>query len=263
MNLAAVLDGVTVKAGESVLLDDISMTVTYGRVLALVGPNGAGKSTLLSVLTGDCTPTRGVVLLDQDPVATLSAAVLARRRAVLLQTNRVSFGYTVGQVIAMGSAPWRGMGRDEAAVISGAIQRAHVGHLVDREYGSLSGGEQARVTFARVLVQDAPVVMLDEPTAALDLRHQEELLSVARSLADEGRAVIVVLHDLSLAAAYADEMAMIARGRLVAVGEPAAVLTEERVAAVYQAPVAVWPDPVAGYPLVVPRRTRRAGGALP
>ena len=110
------------------------------------------------------------------------------------------------------------------------------------------------MSFARVLVQDTPVVMLDEPTAALDLRHQEELLRSARDLADQGRAVIVVLHDLSLAAAFADEIAMLESGRSVAHGSPAAVLTQERIEAVYGAPVAVITDPINGHPLVIPRR---------
>lgn len=254
MTVAYSVEEVSYRLGGSHLLADVSLRIAYGRVLALVGPNGAGKSTLLGALSGDIAPTAGRVLLDGEDIAQLRARDLARRRSVLLQSNRVSFAYSVAQVVEMGAAPWQGADRDDDEIIAEAMRRADVGHLADRAYGSLSGGEQARVSFARVLVQDTPVVMLDEPTAALDLRHQEELLRSARDLADQGRAVIVVLHDLSLAAAFADEIAMLESGRSVAHGSPAAVLTQERIEAVYGAPVAVITDPINGHPLVIPRR---------
>lgn len=254
MNAAYLVEGVSHRIGEAVLLDDVSLEVSYGKLLALVGPNGAGKSTLLGVLSGDVAPSAGRVTLNGEDVAQMRARALARHRAVLLQSNRVSFAYSVGQVVEMGAAPWRGEDRDDDQIIAHAMQRADIEHLVDRSYTSLSGGEQARASFARVLVQDTPVVMLDEPTAALDLRHQEELLRIARDLADEGRAVIVVLHDLSLAAAFADEIAMLDLGRIVAHGPPVEVITQERIEAVYGSPVVVITDPVNGNPLVIPRR---------
>lgn len=254
MNAAYLVEGVSHRIGEAVLLDDVSLEVSYGKLLALVGPNGAGKSTLLGVLSGDVAPSAGRVTLNGEDVAQMRARTLSRHRAVLLQSNRVSFAYTVGQVVEMGAAPWRGEDRDDDQIIAHAMQRADIEHLVDRSYTSLSGGEQARASFARVLAQDTPVVMLDEPTAALDLRHQEELLRIARDLADEGRAVIVVLHDLSLAAAFADEIAMLDLGRIVAHGPPVEVITQERIEAVYGSPVVVITDPVNGNPLVIPRR---------
>lgn len=254
MNAAYLVEGVSHRIGEAVLLDDVALEVSYGKLLALVGPNGAGKSTLLGVLSGDVAPSAGRVTLNGEDVAQMRARTLSRHRAVLLQSNRVSFAYTVGQVVEMGAAPWRGEDRDDDQIIAHAMQRADIEHLVDRSYTSLSGGEQARASFARVLAQDTPVVMLDEPTAALDLRHQEELLRIARDLADEGRAVIVVLHDLSLAAAFADEIAMLDLGRIVAHGPPVEVITQERIEAVYGSPVVVITDPVNGNPLVIPRR---------
>ncbi|GAA5154903.1 heme ABC transporter ATP-binding protein [Microbacterium pseudoresistens] len=246
--------GVTHRVGGAMILDDVSLEVGYGRVLALVGPNGAGKSTMLGALAGDVRPARGEVLLDGAPLRSHHPRALARRRSLLLQANRVAFPFSVAQVVEMGCAPWQGAGRDDDTIIADAMRRADIAHLAHRIFGSLSGGEQARVSFARVLVQDAPVVLLDEPTAALDLRHQEELLRIARTLADEGRAVVAVLHDLSLAAAYADELAMLAEGRIVAVGTPAEVLTEERIESVYATEVGVVADPLNGHPLVLPRR---------
>ncbi|RKE64510.1 heme ABC transporter ATP-binding protein [Microbacterium sp. AG238] len=246
----------SLRLGDATILDDVTMDVGYGRLLALVGPNGAGKSSLLSLLTGDRAPSSGAVRLDGRPVGDWSARELARRRSVLLQSNQVAFSFSAGQVVAMGRTPWIGTQHadDDDARIAEAVDRADVAHLVHRAYPSLSGGEKARVSLARVLAQDTPVVLLDEPTAALDLRHQEDVLRVARGLAREGRAVVVVLHDLSLAAAYADEVAMIDGGRLVARGDARAVLTAERVATVYGTPVRVLDDPDTGRPVILPRR---------
>jgi len=253
--IAYSLRGVGYRIGGATILDDVSLEVPYGRVLALVGPNGAGKSSLLSLLTGDAVPTSGTVELDGRPVHERSARELSRRRAVLLQANQVAFAFTARQVVEMGRTPWLGIGdADDEAVIGEAMAAADVVHLADRVFASLSGGEKARVSLARVLAQQTPVVMLDEPTAALDLRHQEDVLRLARDLAAEGRAVVVVLHDLSLAAAYADEIAIVHDGRLVAHGRPEAVLTEERIEAVYGTPVRVIPDPDTGSPVVLPRR---------
>jgi len=240
------------------ILAGISLDIAYGRVLALVGPNGAGKSTLLSVLTGDAEPSTGTVRLDGRPLADWRARELSRARAVLLQSHDVAFSFTVADVVEMGRSPWIGTARadDDDRLIASALARADVAHLREREYPSLSGGEKARVALARVLAQDTPVVLLDEPTAALDLRHQEDVLRIARELASAGRAVVVVLHDLSLAGAYADEIAVIDDGRLVAVGEPGEVLVEERIRAVYGIPVRVLTDPDTGRPIVLPRRAR-------
>ncbi|KAA9134599.1 heme ABC transporter ATP-binding protein [Microbacterium caowuchunii] len=254
---AFALEGVGYRIGAVEILQDVSFEVAYGRVLALVGPNGAGKSTLLGLLTGDATATSGTVTLEGRPLSEFRSSDLSRRRAVLLQDNQVSFAYTAYEVVEMGRAPWIGYdhGDDERA-IRASLDRADVAHLATRVFSSLSGGERARVSLARVLAQDTPIVMLDEPTAALDLRHQEDVLRIARELAARGRAVIVVLHDLSLAAAYADDVAMLAGGRLRAFGAPEDVLTEQRVAEVYGTPVRVLADPDTGRPIVLPRRSR-------
>ncbi|GHF27055.1 heme ABC transporter ATP-binding protein [Pseudolysinimonas yzui] len=245
--LSVVLDGRTV-------LDDISLEVVPGEVLALVGPNGAGKSTLLSVLSGERVPTSGQVLVDDRDVRTFSPLELARRRSVLTQDNSLSFPFRVIDVITMGRAPWTRtdeIARDGEAITS-AASRADVTHLAGRRFTELSGGERARVSLARVLAQDTAIVFLDEPTAALDLRHQEDVLRIARDLALAGRAVVVVVHDLSLAGAVADRVALLSAGRLVAVGAPSVVLTADAISNVYGLPVRV--VDMDGRPLIVPQR---------
>lgn len=247
-------DGVGVDLDGSTVLDDVSLDVVDGEVLVLVGPNGAGKSTLLGVLSGERRPTRGTVEFDGRDLSRIRGGELARMRSVLTQDNAVSFPFRVIEVVAMGRAPWARtvQGRDDIRAVQEAMDLTDVAHLADRRYTALSGGERARVSLARVLAQRTRTVFLDEPTAALDLRHQEDVMRRARALADEGCAVVVVLHDLSLAAAYADRLALIARGRLESVGTPAEVLTEERVERVYGLPVDL--HLVGGRPVVVPTR---------
>ncbi|MGZ0213150.1 MAG: heme ABC transporter ATP-binding protein [Actinomycetales bacterium] len=245
---------IAVRLGGRAILDDVSLDVTPGEVLALVGPNGAGKSTLLSVLSGDRKPDSGTVTIDGRELGSIRHGELARLRAVLTQENSVSFPFRVSEVVAMGRSPWaRSLeSRDDVAVVKEALEVTDVAHLGDRRYTTLSGGEKARVSLARVLAQHTPVVFLDEPTAALDLRHQEDVMRVARSMAEDGRAVVVVLHDLSLAGAYSDRLALIAHGALDAIGTPSEVLTAERVERVYG--LAVELRDVGGHPVVVPRR---------
>ncbi|WP_395638376.1 heme ABC transporter ATP-binding protein [Pseudolysinimonas sp.] len=248
----------SVELDRRVVLSDVSLDVLPGEVLALVGPNGAGKSTLLSVLSGERVPTSGLVEVSVDGVGrdiqTFSASELSRIRSVLTQDNALSFPFRVGDVIAMGRAPWTRTSEiaQDALMIQSAATQADVAHLAHRRFTELSGGERARVSLARVLAQDTPVVFLDEPTAALDLRHQEDVLRIARSLAAAGRAVVLVVHDLSLAGAVADRVALLSAGRLVAVGSPASVLTASAISEVYGLSVRV--VDVDGRPLIVPER---------
>ncbi|RQP08666.1 MAG: heme ABC transporter ATP-binding protein [Microbacteriaceae bacterium] len=248
---------VSVELGGRRVVDAVDLAVPAGELLALVGPNGAGKSTLLSVLAGERRPDAGSVLLDERPIERIEPLELARLRAVLTQDNAVSFPFRVAEVVEMGRSPWmRTAARElDDQAIEAALERADVEHLVDRRFTELSGGERARVSLARVLAQETSIVLLDEPTAALDLRHQEDVLRIARSLALEGRTVIVVLHDLSLAGAYADRIALLERGRLRALGAPVDVLTEELVSEVYGLEVEVLVRD--GRPLVIPRRGGR------
>lgn len=255
-NPALKIDKVNVSYGAAQILRDVSLNVHYGEVLALVGPNGAGKSTLLGVLTADVTPRSGDVWLDERPLPRWKAAELSRVRAVLLQENAVAFSFTAAQVVEMGRAPWHGTAAsaEDEAMMADAMRTCDVTHLAHRAYPSLSGGEKARVSLARVLAQQTPIVLLDEPTAALDLQHQEDVMRIARDLASQGRAVVVVLHDLSLAAAYADSMAILHRGEVAAIGTPEAVLTAETISDIYRTSVRILPDPDTGRPVVLPRR---------
>ena len=241
------LDGVTV-------LDDVSLEVVPGEVLVLVGPNGAGKSTLLGVLSGERNPVRGSVTVDGRAIRSIPSDELARLRSVLTQDNTVSFPFRVSEVVAMGRSPWARQieGRSDVAQVIAAMDAADVRHLATRRFTALSGGERARVSLARVLAQQAETVFLDEPTASLDLRHQEEVMRIARRLASEGRAVVVVLHDLSLACAYADRLVLVAAGHVDCVGPPHEIITAERVERVYGLAVDV--HEVNGRPVVVPRR---------
>ena len=249
-----VAESVGVELDGHTVLDDVSIGVNEGEVLVLVGPNGAGKSTLLGVLSGERRPSRGSVTLDGRELGGIRHAELARLRSVLTQDNQVSFPFRVVEVVSMGRSPWARTveGRDDIQAVQEAMDAADVTHLAERRYTALSGGERARVSLARVLAQRAPIVFLDEPTAALDLRHQEDVMRQARALAANGCAVVVVLHDLSLAGAYADRIALVSAGRLEALGSPAEVLTAERVERVYGLPVTL--HLVDGRPVVVPAR---------
>lgn len=248
--------GVSVSLGGARVLQDVDLEVRPGELLALLGPNGAGKSTLLATLSGDVTPTDGTVLVDGTPLASWSARALARRRSVLLQKVTLSFPFLAGQVVAMGRSPWAGTEAEDRDddVVRRAMATCDVSHLADRRFPTLSGGEQARVALARVLAQETPVVLLDEPTAALDLRHQELVLGEARRLADAGRGVVVVLHDLSLAAAWAHRVALLSHGELAAVGAPSDVLVAPLLSEVYGCPVDVLEHPRTGSPMIVPVR---------
>ncbi|WP_231123606.1 heme ABC transporter ATP-binding protein [Nocardioides sambongensis] len=244
----------TVVRGGSRILDGVTVGFSAGELVVLVGPNGAGKSTLLGVLAGDLDPDEGTALLSGRRLDAYGARDLARRRAVLLQHQGLAFGFQVKDVVAMGRAPWHrtaAADRDEE-MVGEAMRRAEVVPFAERLFPTLSGGEQSRSSFARVLAQDTPIVMLDEPTAALDIRHQEALLRVARQEARQGALVVVVLHDLSLAAAYADRICLLAGGRLRADGTPRDVLDDELLSEVYQHPVRVIDHD--GIPVVLPVR---------
>ncbi|WP_194833272.1 heme ABC transporter ATP-binding protein [Nocardia sp. XZ_19_369] len=244
------------KSAQRRVLEAVDFDVVAGEVVALVGPNGAGKSTLLAVLAGELTPSEGTVELEGHALTHWSPLDMARRRAVLPQTHTVGFPFTAREVVAMGRAPWLRTERRELddERISAAMAAADVEHLAARSFPTLSGGERARVALARVLAQDTGTLLLDEPTAALDLGHQEAVLHLATSRAQTGTAVVVVLHDLGIAAAYADRVAVLESGRIAADGPPRKVLTTDLLTRVYQHPVEVLNHPVTGAQLVLPVR---------
>ncbi|MBN6191033.1 heme ABC transporter ATP-binding protein [Aneurinibacillus sp. BA2021] len=249
--------GLTVRVGEGrTILHDASIDVHAGEVHALVGPNGAGKSTLFGVLAGDVAPASGEVLLDGRPLRDLRPRALAQQRAVLLQENTVTFPFTAEQVVRMGRTPWARTpaADDDDRIVADAMTQTEVTALGPRAVPSLSGGERARVALARVIAQSTGVLLLDEPTAALDLKHHEDVMRLLRARATEGAAVAIVLHDLNAALAYADRVTLLADGRVTASGAPAEVLTASRIERVYGQPVDVFPHPATGVPLVVARR---------
>lgn len=249
--------GITVRVGgDRAILDDASIEVRAGEIHALVGPNGAGKSTLFGVLAGDVSPSVGEVSLDGAPLDGIRAADLARARAVLLQENAVSFSFSAEQVVRMGRAPWARTeaSADDDDVVASAMSATEVLPLGARPVTSLSGGERARVALARVIAQSTGILLLDEPTAALDLKHHEDVMRLIREQADAGIAVAIVLHDLNAALAHADRVTLLAEGRVAATGTPAEVLTATRIEDVYGQAVDVFPHPVTGVPLVVARR---------
>ncbi|THA63792.1 heme ABC transporter ATP-binding protein [Streptomyces sp. A0958] len=253
----AEVSGLRVRLGGRQVLESIDLTAHAGEVVALVGPNGAGKSTLLAALAADLPAESGAVRIDGRPVTDWSAPELALRRAVLPQTAALAFPFPVEDVVRMGRAPWAGTGRadEDDPAVAAAMAATEVTEFAGRPFSALSGGERARVALARVLAQRAPLLLLDEPTAALDLRHQELVLRICRERAAAGDAVVVVLHDLGLAAAYADRAAVLHEGRIAVAGPPAEVFSSELLGKVYRQPVEVFPHPRTGVPLVVPDRT--------
>jgi iron complex transport system ATP-binding protein len=245
-----VASGLTYRAGGRAIVSNVDIEVPGGQLLALVGPNGAGKSTMLGLLAGDLTPNAGSVTMCGRPVRGARPRDLARLRAVMPQQSSIQFPFTAAEVVALGA--YAGSASDPRAEVEDALQRVDAAHLATRRYTTLSGGEQARVTLARVLAQRTPLLLLDEPTAHLDLRHQSLLLRVARSLADEGHTVVAVLHDLNLAAQWADRVAVLAGGELVACGSPTNTLTASTLSTVYSHPITVIEHPLHGGPLALP-----------
>jgi len=222
------------RAGGRTLLDGADLALEPGKVTVLIGPNGAGKSTLLKVLAGEFRPHAGTVAIEGDNIARLAPARLARLRAVLPQSVQVAFPFTVAEVIAIGSPS----GRGHAARVAGALARVDLTDYAGRLYEKLSGGEMQRVQLARALVQletgERPgYLLLDEPTASLDLAHQMMVVRLMREIAAEGVGVLAVLHDLNLAVMSADEIVAMQNGRIAARGAPAEVMTSAAIGAIY------------------------------
>ena len=233
------------------LVDSVSLDFQPGTLTALVGPNGAGKSTLLSLIAADHAPTRGSVMLQDRAIGDWRVRDLARVRSVLPQDHAVRFAFSVREVVSMGRLPHPPDPARDEAIVNTALADADVTHLAQRDVQSLSGGEAARTGFARVLTQQTPLVLLDEPTAALDLKHQEALMRSVQALTRSGTCVIAVLHDLNLAAAYADRIVMLSGGRVAGDGTPREVLTRERIEQIYGQTVTVIPHPTRPIPLIV------------
>ena len=240
MTLAA--SNVTLRLGGAQVLDDVSVAVTPGTVTAAVGPNGAGKSSLLRVLSGELAPSSGQVSLGGEPLALFGAADLARLRSVMGQSAVVAFDFYVEEVLAMG---WLRTTSGYQRALPEVVSQCGLDALLGRRFNTLSGGERQRVHFARALLQiwrndNAPrYLLLDEPTASLDIGHELQLLRMARRTCQRNVGVLVVLHDLNLAARFADRLTLLADGAVAASGPPPCVLAEERLSRVYGTPVRV------------------------
>ncbi len=252
-----VAKGVMATIGSKQILNGVDLEVRAGELVALAGPNGAGKSTLFGVLSGDIASTAGSIEIDGAPLESWTLMELAQRRAVLPQQLVMSFPFLVHDVVAMGRAPWRNspFEDDDEAAIEEALESAHVTQFHDRRFTSLSGGERSQVAFARVLAQRTQWLLLDEPTAALDIHHQELLLEAVRTRVQAGAGALVVMHDLPLAAAYADRIVLMQVGRIVADGPPSEVLTPDLLSRVYEHDIEVMSHPRTGELLILPRRS--------
>lgn len=262
---------VSYAAGRSLLVANVSLHLEAGRLTIAIGPNGAGKSTLLKVMTGELRCSKGIVRYGDTDLRLLPPWRLAARRAVMAQATHLAFDFPVYEVVRLGID---GIGRKmphavRERMIAEALACAEVFHLAGRTYHALSGGEQQRVQFARALCQIlagrsmnlGQALFLDEPTAHLDISHQLMLMDHARELARMGVAVFVTMHDLNLAAAYADHLLVLKSGQLVVHGHPADVLTNELVAAVFGVAAGIGEQPPAGTPFFLPHlhAARRQG----
>lgn len=239
------------------VLRDISFRVQAGEILGVIGPNGAGKTTLIRALSGVLNPTAGTVRVAGQDIMALKPLERARRVAVVPQARNLPPAFTGWELVGLGRTPhlnWLGQMslRDEQRVRQ-ALERAHALDLADRRLDELSGGEQQRLLLARAMAQDAPLLLLDEPTAHLDLQHQVSLLDQVSTLAHrENLGVVAALHDLNLVSRYADRVVLLADGELRALGTPGDVLRTDLLEQVYQLPLQVLHNPASGRQVILP-----------
>lgn len=236
------LHGISVAAGGREIVRELSLEVSTGTVVGLVGPNGSGKSTALRCVYRALRPQRGTVSLDDTDLASIGLRASARRVAAMTQDHGSELDFTVAELVALGRSPH---GDSDPAIVRDAMERVGVDHLADRGVLTLSGGERQRALAARALAQTPEVLVLDEPTNHLDIAHQLGLLAVLR---DTALTVLVVLHDLNLAAAVCDRIGVLSDGRLVAVGTPAEVLTPSVLREVFGVAAEVVAHPGTGRP---------------
>ncbi|MFJ9993021.1 heme ABC transporter ATP-binding protein [Pseudomonas putida] len=250
--------GLSLKRGSTEVLHGIDLHLRPGQVLGVLGPNGAGKSSLLGALCGELLPSQGQVLLQGRTLAHWPGQERARRLAVLPQVSSLGFAFSVEEVVGLGRLPHGSGQQRDREIVEAALKAADAWHLVERSYLALSGGERQRVHLARVLAQlwpgeEGATLLLDEPTSALDPLHQHTTLQAVRSFADRGAAVLVILHDLNLAARYCDAILLLEQGRSHALDTPARVLTPQALKAVFGIDVLVQAHPERGHPLIITR----------
>lgn len=248
--------GVVAGYGQTTILDGVDLTVTTGALTALVGPNGCGKSTLLKTLARILHPQRGEVHLDGRPIGALPTREVARRLSLLPQGPIAPEGLTVRELVAQGRYPHQSFLRQWSSADSLAVDRAldmtALHALADRPVDSLSGGQRQRAWIAMTLAQDTDIILLDEPTTFLDLKVQVEVMSCLASIARGGRTLVVVLHELNIAAAFADHLVMMRAGRILAEGAPTEVMTPRNLRDVFDLEAQIIADPASGRPVCIP-----------
>lgn len=257
-DIAVIGRSLTYRVGEATLIAGVDFEAAPGELVAVIGPNGAGKSTLLNLLAGNLRPTEGDVLLDGVDISEALPRDLSLLRSMLTQREPIDIPYTAAQVVQIGRFPHR---RDvnnsaarDAAAVANAMATTDTTQFAARIYATLSGGEQTRVSLARVLAQETPIVFLDEPTTALDVAHQERVMAEAVRLSRQQRAVVVVLHDLNAAAIHSDRIVLMDQGAVVARGQPRDVLRQDLLSDVYAQPMVVVDHPFRECPLVLTGR---------
>jgi iron complex transport system ATP-binding protein len=253
---------ITVNYDDRVVLRDVSLNVEPGKVIAIIGANGAGKSTLLRALNGSVDVASGKVLLDDQSIKTYSRRGVARSVAVVAQEPELRFPVTVMDFVLGGRYAWSNAWGWENArdikIVTEVLREAALQEFAHRLMNELSGGERQRVVLARALATQARILLLDEPTANLDLAHQATMLALVRSRCDRGQtAAVVVTHDINLAAEFADQILLLKDGRTIAGGTPSEVLTEERLQEVFDLRVLVDAHPISGAPRITPVHERQ------
>jgi iron complex transport system ATP-binding protein len=250
--------------GRLPVIDNVSLALGPGEMLGIIGPNGSGKSTLLRLLSGVLQPDGGAVRLHGRRLTAYSRRELGQAIAVVPQDTAIEFPFSVTEVVLMGRSPHLGgfafEGDRDVEVARGAMRRTGVLDLAQRSIHELSGGERQRVVLARALAQEANILLLDEPTAFLDIRHEVEIYDLLQDLQREGKSMLTVLHDLNLAALYCDRVALLKNGRVVRMGPPTEVITYAAITEVYETEVYVATNDITGAVNVLPlsRKYRRA-----
>ena len=252
------LSDVSVHYGDQPIVQNISFDIRQGKVMVLIGPNGSGKTTIIRGINGSVKLSGGQINYDGKNSADSSETERAKYLSVVPQNSLLPDGFSVYETVAMGRTPYLGLlgklSEEDRRRVDEAIRETAIFDLRKKDVRSLSGGEQQRVILARALAQDTPVMILDEPTTHLDLNHTIGILSLVRNLSREkGTAVLIVLHDLNLAARFADEIIILKQGNILAMGTPEEVLTENNLTAVYHVPMIVFRHDGISTPIVLPK----------
>ncbi|QZA87944.1 heme ABC transporter ATP-binding protein [Salinarchaeum sp. IM2453] len=248
------IKNINITLGSTEILSDVSLTVEAGSFVGLIGPNGAGKTTLLRTLNGYLEPDGGRIRVDDADVSTLSSEEIGRRVATVPQKTTFAFDFSVEEIVAMGRMPHQNRlsptTKEDKMAVQRALDKTRTAQFAERNVRELSGGERQRVLLAQALAQSTPVLLLDEPTANLDVNHQVQTLSLVRELADSGKTVIAAIHDLELAARFCDDIALLADGTIAAHGSPKEVYTTKQLEETFGVQTAIGTNPETGTPTV-------------